>query len=158
VIKKGSESHDPSPIPFFDGKYVVQVSAGDVHAAALTIDGKVYTWGIYKSQDGNMGFKPSRGKDEAQDEPELMEELNDKKIIQVVSCKSRTIALTENGELYEWGFVRMLNKIPERHMKNRLLPQNLVLNDKVDCIFSTAGESVFARSSHDPKKNICLGK
>jgi alpha-tubulin suppressor-like RCC1 family protein len=144
--EKGKE-HMPGTISGLDKKFIVQVSAGDSHAAALTIEGQVYTWGIYKSEKEFMGFKPGRPESEPQDIPELLEDhLKDKKVIQVCSCKSRTLALTETGEVYEWGFIRMLNKIPQRHLQQRLLPQIVIFPEKVIALYGTHGEMIFAKS------------
>ena len=37
------------------GKRVTSLSCGDSHMAALTSDGKVYTWGTYKDANGYIG-------------------------------------------------------------------------------------------------------
>jgi len=147
-LEEGQE-HIPAPIPFLDGKFIIQITAGECHAAALTADGYVYTWGLYRSEAGPMGFKPDRKGENFQTEPELMEELTDKRIVQICSTKSRTLALTETGEVYEWGFIRMKNKIPERHLLSRLLPTIVIIpnNEKIIALFGTCGEHVFAQSA-----------
>jgi regulator of chromosome condensation len=34
------------------------ISAGDNHTAALTRDGRVFTWGTYKDSNGYIGYAP----------------------------------------------------------------------------------------------------
>jgi alpha-tubulin suppressor-like RCC1 family protein len=69
--KNDDLGHEPTSVAVLKKKFVVQVTAGDAHASALTIEGEVYTWGIYKNNKGiNCGFKSNAPKDEFQDEPD----------------------------------------------------------------------------------------
>eukprot|EP00475_Leptophrys_vorax_P020711 TRINITY_DN2840_c0_g1_i3.p1 TRINITY_DN2840_c0_g1~~TRINITY_DN2840_c0_g1_i3.p1 ORF type:complete len:282 (-),score=83.25 TRINITY_DN2840_c0_g1_i3:27-872(-) len=80
------------------GVKVVQIAVGEYHAAALSSDGKVFTWGYGK--DGQTGS----GTTANQDIPRrVLTELPDKKIVQIACGGGHTGALTEGGELYLWG-------------------------------------------------------
>jgi regulator of chromosome condensation len=98
---------------------VVQIVAGGVHAAALTHDSKVLTWGV--NDDGALGrdtSKDSGEEDSDEDEddfdlspkettptPILAEFFSDdaSSIVQVVATDSATFALTSRGSVYGWG-------------------------------------------------------
>ena len=69
--------HEPTPIPTdsFDGQSVAHVSAGGIHSAAVTTQGRVYTWGC--GSDGRLGHPEVKGHRYLfrSDVPRLVEEL-----------------------------------------------------------------------------------
>lgn len=78
---------------------VTCISAGELHSAAVTSDGDVYTWG-----DGFCG-QLGHGDKRPQMLPKVVESggLEDE-CVTVVSCGSRhTLAVTEDGEVFSWG-------------------------------------------------------
>ncbi len=79
---------------------VLQLSMGEYHMAAVTADGKLYTWGTYKDANGYMGFDGEGN--QKQNTPKLYEAIKDK-IVSVASNENITYALTANGHVYEWG-------------------------------------------------------
>ncbi|XP_060526978.1 E3 ubiquitin-protein ligase HERC2 [Cylas formicarius] len=89
----------PRPVPFLS-QYVVKkvaVHSGGKHAMALTLDGKVFSWG--EGEDGKLGH----GNRLNLDKPKLVEALKSKKIRDVACGSSHSAAITSGGELYTWG-------------------------------------------------------
>ncbi|XP_050303138.1 E3 ubiquitin-protein ligase HERC2 [Anthonomus grandis grandis] len=89
----------PRPVPFLS-QYVVKkvaVHSGGKHAMALTLDGKVFSWG--EGEDGKLGH----GNRLNLDKPKLIESLKSKKIRDIACGSSHSAAITSSGELYTWG-------------------------------------------------------
>ncbi|KAK7097783.1 E3 ubiquitin-protein ligase HERC2-like isoform X3 [Littorina saxatilis] len=81
-------------------QYVVKkvaVHSGGRHAMALTVDGKVFSWG--EGDDGKLGHS-SRMNCET---PRLIEALKSKRVRDIACGSSHSAAITSNGELYTWG-------------------------------------------------------
>jgi hypothetical protein len=89
----------PQYIEALAGTRIVCVSAGEIHSAAVSVDGDVYTWGDgFCGQLGNADKKP-------QVVPVQVEcgGLDDE-CVSHVSCGARhTLAVTEDGEVFSWG-------------------------------------------------------
>lgn len=89
----------PQYIDALAGTRIVCVSAGEIHSAAVSVDGDVYTWG-----DGFCG-QLGHGDKSPQVSPVQVEKggLEDE-CISHVSCGARhTLAVTEDGECFSWG-------------------------------------------------------
>ncbi|KAK4294466.1 hypothetical protein Pmani_032901 [Petrolisthes manimaculis] len=81
-------------------QYVVKkvaVHSGGRHAMALTVDGKVFSWG--EGEDGKLGH----GNRLSYDKPKLVEALKSKRIRDIACGSSHSAAITSCGELYCWG-------------------------------------------------------
>ncbi|XP_071532835.1 E3 ubiquitin-protein ligase HERC2 isoform X2 [Panulirus ornatus] len=81
-------------------QYVVKkvaVHSGGRHAMALTVDGKVFSWG--EGEDGKLGH----GNRLSYDKPKLIEALKSKRIRDIACGSSHSAAITSSGELYCWG-------------------------------------------------------
>ncbi|KAI8034196.1 hypothetical protein M5D96_013047 [Drosophila gunungcola] len=81
-------------------QYVVKkvaVHSGGKHALALTLDGKVFSWG--EGEDGKLGH----GNRTTLDKPRLVDALRAKKIRDVACGSSHSAAISSQGELYTWG-------------------------------------------------------
>ncbi|XP_062306104.1 E3 ubiquitin-protein ligase HERC2 [Osmerus eperlanus] len=91
------------PIPRQIGalsSYVVKkvaVHSGGRHAMALTVDGKVFSWG--EGDDGKLGHFSRMNCDK----PRLIEALKTKRIRDIACGSSHSAAITSSGELYSWG-------------------------------------------------------
>jgi len=143
-VKDDNLGNEPEVMETLSRKHIIQVSAGESHAAALTMEGEVFTWGIYKNHKGeSIGFKSNRAKTEFQDEPE---ELHfSEPFVQIGSTANKTVALTDSGEIYEWGDTGLNKRTVGRHAKDSLYPQYVNIPKKVCKFFcSHGGESVFA--------------
>ncbi|XP_038616113.1 E3 ubiquitin-protein ligase HERC2 [Tachyglossus aculeatus] len=82
------------------GNYVVKkvaVHSGGRHAMALTVDGKVFSWG--EGDDGKLGHFSRMNCDK----PRLIEALKTKRIRDIACGSSHSAAITSSGELYTWG-------------------------------------------------------
>ncbi|XP_053679051.1 probable E3 ubiquitin-protein ligase HERC2 [Anopheles nili] len=97
----GHNNNVPTPkqVPILS-QYVVSkvaVHSGGKHAMALTLDGKVFSWG--EGEDGKLGH----GNRLTLDKPKLIETLRTKRIRDVACGSSHSAAITSSGELYTWG-------------------------------------------------------
>ncbi|XP_033632375.1 E3 ubiquitin-protein ligase HERC2-like [Asterias rubens] len=75
----------------------IAVHSGGRHAMALTIDGKVFSWG--EGDDGKLGHFSRMNCDK----PRLIEALKTKRIRDIACGSSHSAAVTSSGELYTWG-------------------------------------------------------
>ena len=76
---------------------VSQVACGTEHAAAITAEGRLYTWG--GGDRGRLGL----GSEEDSHTPQLVVALEEKAICQVSCGTFHTLALTTDGMAYAWG-------------------------------------------------------
>jgi len=145
-VKQDELSTSPEILSVMNKRNVIQIAAGDAHAVALTLEGDVFTWGIYKQKNGtNLGYRSNAPKEEFQDEPELVE--TEEPIVQIGCTSNKTIALTESGDVYEWGETSLNKRVVSRHTKDSLRPSFVPIPKKVCQIFcSSGGEQVFAVS------------
>ncbi|XP_055600343.1 probable E3 ubiquitin-protein ligase HERC2 isoform X2 [Uranotaenia lowii] len=89
----------PRPVPILN-QYVVKkvaVHSGGKHAMALTLDGKVFSWG--EGEDGKLGH----GNRLTLEKPKLIESLRTKRVRDIACGSSHSAAITSSGELYTWG-------------------------------------------------------
>lgn len=89
----------PRKVPILS-QYVVKkvaVHSGGKHAMALTLDGKVFSWG--EGEDGKLGH----GNRITLDKPKLIESLRPKRVRDIACGSSHSAAITSSGELYTWG-------------------------------------------------------
>lgn len=89
----------PQYIEALAGTRVVCVSAGEIHSAAVSVDGDLYTWG-----DGFCG-QLGHGDKKPQVVPLQVESGGlDDECVSHVSCGARhTLAVTEDGEVFSFG-------------------------------------------------------
>ena len=93
----------PQYVKAFYGKPVQTIEAGAFYSLAITKDGQLYGWGEAKM--GQLGLGKQREIRLPQKIPVVDEET--KQEYRIVSCAAgfgHTAALTENGDLYAWGF------------------------------------------------------
>ena len=106
---KSIETYKLTKINF--GSYtnkIIQISAGTVHNLALTIDGKIFSWG--SSQGGQLGLS----EEFLLRLPGFKESYNIYEPIQIpcfneqiigISCgEAHSIAVDKNGSIYSWGY------------------------------------------------------
>ncbi|KAA8901454.1 regulator of chromosome condensation 1/beta-lactamase-inhibitor protein II, partial [Sphaerosporella brunnea] len=110
--------------PFLDIEKVgiVAVAYGGMHGAALTHDGKVYTWGVNDlgalgriTRTGDAKTKDVDSDSEDEDEVPLNEDESTPKLVElpegtvitrIAASDSSTVAVTETGLVYGWGTFR----------------------------------------------------
>jgi alpha-tubulin suppressor-like RCC1 family protein len=79
------------------GLKVVQVCCGGQHAAVLTAEGHIMTWG--RGRFGRLGH----GDHQNCDAPTLVERLRDIKCVKIACGFAYTAVVTQHGHLYTWG-------------------------------------------------------
>ena len=90
-----------SPAHVIGLQRVKKVACGDFHSVALTVDGKIYSWGGGGSffNKGQCGH----GNNKDVENPEIIKSLEGKFVTDVVCGGYHTLALTKTNELYSWG-------------------------------------------------------
>lgn len=84
------------------------VSLGGLHAAALTVNGDVYAWGV--ADNGALGYMPPpvpEGSTPEEVLPKIVPKLND--ILQVKCGDSQTLFLNTQGQVLMCGMIRASN-------------------------------------------------
>ena len=76
---------------------VIAVSLGEVHGAAITSDGALYTWGL--NWNGQVGHGSDRTV-----EPTRIRDITN--VVAVSLGENHSAAVTANGALYTWGYNR----------------------------------------------------
>ncbi|CED84407.1 Uncharacterized conserved protein, contains RCC1 domain [Phaffia rhodozyma] len=108
-------------------KKIVDGSAGVNFSLLLDEEGKVYSFG--SAEFGQLGHGKtgehiiSSGKNgfEVSWEPKLIKALDDKKIVQIASGNSHSLALDSEGFVYVWGYNGYC-RLGLGHQKDQLLP------------------------------------
>lgn len=99
--KLGRGGSDGSKLPRLVEKLqnvdVSEVYCGAQFSVALTVDGKVFTWGK------GEGWKLGHPTEEHVRFPEMVEALSEKCVVAVSLGVSHVMALTDQGEVYGWG-------------------------------------------------------
>ncbi|KAK0400455.1 hypothetical protein QR680_015254 [Steinernema hermaphroditum] len=91
----------PSPtlVVALGSQKVVQIACGNFHSVALTDKGEVFAWGLNNSGQLGVGSTINHGI------PKKVEGQLHNRFVKFVSCGQKsTLALTECGEVYAWGF------------------------------------------------------
>ncbi|KAG0197680.1 hypothetical protein BGX28_008802 [Mortierella sp. GBA30] len=88
----------PTNLAALNDEQIVDIVAGGLHSMALTIDGKLWSWGV--NDQRTLG----RSGDEYTPLP--VEGLDHVTIAKVACSDSLTVALTDDGEVYTWGTFR----------------------------------------------------
>lgn len=89
----------PQQVPVIN-QYIVKkvaVHSGGKHALAITLDGKIFSWG--EGEDGKLGH----GNRLTLEKPKMIESLKQKKIRDVACGSAHSAAISSQGELYTWG-------------------------------------------------------
>jgi hypothetical protein len=134
---------ESSLVPELCGKRIVDFSNGTAYVMALTIDGKIYCWGNNsRGQLGNglkddwldydLNFHVSNilGQTLSQNvqkkfKPVLNEYLLHEFIVQISCGPVNTLALTQNGDVYTWGYNKFGRIDNESDIKCQLIPIKL---------------------------------
>lgn len=89
----------PQQVPVIN-QYIVKkvaVHSGGKHAMAITLDGKIFSWG--EGEDGKLGH----GNRLTLEKPKMIETLKTKRIRDIACGSAHSAAITSQGELYTWG-------------------------------------------------------
>ncbi|CAI2178557.1 13459_t:CDS:2 [Funneliformis geosporum] len=110
-------------IPSLSQFNIVDISAGSIHSAALTSDGKIVTWGC--NDHGTLGrftetpksayakeiFDTGNYEIGEENNPTYAEGLNNVNIVKVVSGGNATFAISDQGHLYATGTFKVYGVI-----------------------------------------------
>nr|AIA22173.1 UVR8 [Gentiana rigescens] len=108
----------PQPIKALHGLRIRQIACGDSHCLAVTMEGEVQSWG--RNQNGQLGL----GTTEDSLVPQKIESFQGIAIKMVAAGAEHTAAVTEDGELYGWGWGRYGNLgLGDRN--DRLVPEKV---------------------------------
>ncbi|XP_014471626.1 PREDICTED: RCC1 and BTB domain-containing protein 1-like isoform X3 [Dinoponera quadriceps] len=101
-LGNGSTNQGLTPTPVninLNGKHIVDIACGNHHSLALTEDGEVYAWGQNNCGQVGSGISTNQGS------PRLVNSnLAGKKVICITCGQASSMAVTENGEVYGWGY------------------------------------------------------
>lgn len=87
----------PRRIDSLESETIADIVAGKFHSLAMTIDGRVYSWGHGRS--GRLGH----GNEEVQLEPRMIDALCKVRIRSIAASENHSLALTSDGDVYCWG-------------------------------------------------------
>nr|KAJ0208253.1 hypothetical protein LSAT_V11C500282280 [Lactuca sativa] len=93
----------PQPIKALQGLRIRQIACGDSHCLAVTMEGEVQSWG--RNQNGQLGL----GTIEDSLVPQKIEAFQGITVKMVAAGAEHTVAITEDGDLYGWGWGRYGN-------------------------------------------------
>ncbi|XP_020530583.1 ultraviolet-B receptor UVR8-like [Amborella trichopoda] len=79
------------------GLGIIQITCGENHSAALSVDGQVFTWG--RGKYGQLGH----GTLQNELRPLPVKLLADQMIVQLICGGNHTMAINEEGMLFSWG-------------------------------------------------------
>ena len=90
----------PERISEYDDLNVQKLCVGLRHSAVVSEDGALYTFG-----QGNWGVLGHGNEDSINfRKPRLVEGLSKSKVVDVAMGEYHTLALTEDGNVYTWGY------------------------------------------------------
>ena len=106
---KGDEADEDSQI--------VQIYCGASHTVALSASGLVYAWGTYRDANGPMGFTATV---DTANQPLLIPLKH--RAVMIAAGENHDLALTEKGEVYQWGDIGHGVRSGDRHKRSKLTP------------------------------------
>ena len=108
--------------PGDDATRVVQVQCGSSHTVALTASGAVYAWGTYRDANGVMGFTSTV---DTATTPTLLPIAE--RVVMIAAGEHHDLALTEKGNVLQWGDVGHGQRAMDRHKKTKLQPTPVII-------------------------------
>ncbi|KEH16774.1 chromosome condensation regulator RCC1 repeat protein [Medicago truncatula] len=115
----------PHPIRALQGLRIKQISCGDCHCLAVTMENKVLSWG--RNQNGELGL----GTTKDSHVPQKILAFEGIRIKMVAAGAEHSVAITEDGDLYGWGWGRYGN-LGLGDTNDRLIPEKVNIDgDKI---------------------------
>ncbi|KAL0686293.1 hypothetical protein Bca4012_053141 [Brassica carinata] len=115
-----SDLFTPLPIKALHGVRIKQIACGDNHCLAVTMEGEVQSWG--RNQNGQLGL----GNTEDSLVPQKIQAFEGVRIKMVAAGAEHTAAVTEDGDLYGWGWGRYGNfGLGHGDLEDHLVPHKL---------------------------------
>ncbi|KAJ1889778.1 hypothetical protein LPJ66_007851 [Kickxella alabastrina] len=115
-----TERKKPFPMDSLD-QQIVDVVSGGLHTMALTLDGKLWSWGCNDQR--------ALGRNGEENVPGLVEGLDGIAITRVACSDSATFALSEDGHVYSWGTFRSAEGIMGFSEETEIQGTPAVIND-----------------------------
>lgn len=113
-----SDVFAPQPIKALQGIRIKQIACGDSHCLAVTMEGTVQSWG--RNQNGQLGL----GTTEDSLVPQKIQAFQGISVKMIAAGAEHTVAVTEDGVLYGWGWGRYGNLgLGDRN--DRLVPEKV---------------------------------
>ncbi|XP_064999733.1 ultraviolet-B receptor UVR8-like isoform X3 [Musa acuminata AAA Group] len=113
-----SDVFSPQSIKALQGLKIKQIACGDSHCLAVTMDGEVQSWG--RNQNGQLGL----GTTEDSLIPQKIQAFLGICVKMIAAGAEHTAAVTEDGDLYGWGWGRYGNLgLGDRN--DRLIPEKV---------------------------------
>uniref|UniRef100_A0A1D1Z6V7 Putative E3 ubiquitin-protein ligase HERC4 n=1 Tax=Anthurium amnicola TaxID=1678845 RepID=A0A1D1Z6V7_9ARAE len=127
-----SDVFTPQPVKALQGIKIKQIACGDSHCLAVTMDGGVQSWG--RNQNGQLGL----GTTEDSLLPQKIQAFEGISVKMVAAGAEHTAAVTEDGDLYGWGWGRYGNLgVGDRN--DRLLPEKVSAVDGQKMVLVACG-------------------
>ncbi|PKA54527.1 Ultraviolet-B receptor UVR8 [Apostasia shenzhenica] len=127
-----SDVFTPQPIIALQGIKVKQIACGDSHCLAVTAKGEVHSWG--RNQNGQLGL----GTTEDSLVPKIIEAFQGISVKMVAAGAEHSAAVTENGDLYGWGWGQYGN-LGLGDRSDRLIPEKISTNDGQQMVLVACG-------------------
>ncbi|KAL8096423.1 ultraviolet-B receptor UVR8 isoform X2 [Apium graveolens] len=122
----------PQPIKALHGMPIKQIACGDSHCLAVSMEGEVHSWG--RNQNGQLGL----GTMEDSLVPQKVQAFQGIAVKMVAAGAEHTGAITEDGELYGWGWGRYGNLgLGDRN--DRLVPEKVATVDDDKMVLIACG-------------------
>ncbi|EFJ39741.1 hypothetical protein VOLCADRAFT_70529 [Volvox carteri f. nagariensis] len=109
----------PRPIEFFSGRPVHRVACGDTHTLVVAGEGELFTFG--RNQNGQLGL----GHTNDCLSPQLVVALQGERVRSVACGSEHSLAATESGTVFSWGWGRYGN-LGDGESQDRYLPTRVV--------------------------------
>ncbi|XP_078434073.1 regulator of chromosome condensation (RCC1) family protein isoform X2 [Wolffia australiana] len=127
-----SDVFSPQPVKALLGIRIKQIACGDSHCVAVTMEGKVQSWG--RNQNGQLGL----GSTEDSLLPQKIQAFEGILVKMVAAGAEHTAAVTEDGDLYGWGWGRYGNLgLGDRN--DRLVPEKVSAVDGQKMVLVACG-------------------
>ncbi|XP_015608978.1 RCC1 and BTB domain-containing protein 1 isoform X3 [Cephus cinctus] len=95
-----NQTHTPASICMnLSDKFVIDIACGSHHSLVLTDEGEVYAWG--QNNCGQVGSGISSNQCAPR---KVNSSLSTKKVISIACGQTSSIAVTDNGDVYAWGY------------------------------------------------------
>ncbi|KAG9457082.1 hypothetical protein H6P81_001590 [Aristolochia fimbriata] len=127
-----SDLFTPQPIKVLQGIRIKQIACGDSHCLAVTMDGKVQSWG--RNQNGQLGL----GTLEDSLLPQPIQAFKGIPVKMIAAGAEHTAAVTEDGDLYGWGWGRYGN-LGLGDRTDRLVPEKVSAVDGQKMVLVACG-------------------
>ncbi|XP_004503906.1 ultraviolet-B receptor UVR8-like isoform X2 [Cicer arietinum] len=122
----------PHPIRALQGLRIKQLACGDSHCLAVTMESKVLSWG--RNQNGELGI----GTTKDSPVPQKLFTFEGIHINMVAAGAEHSVAITEDGDLYGWGWGQYGN-LGLGDTNNRSIPEKVTVDHGEKIVMVSCG-------------------